>query len=162
MSTMIFSTTGVRRPSPRLRAFLLAIATSVALTSIGCAAGEFRFGDPFDREETLSEAQHRYTTLVRFSEFQKARSFVIEDEQETYRQQMKLLREARFTDFESESIELEDGKDAATIFVQYTVYTSALPYEVEVEEKQEWTRDGITNRWRLRSTFDGLQKLALN
>ena len=55
-----------------LRAGLL-IALCVALMSaLGCANGEIRLGDPFDRELTLEEAQHRYTVLVRWSDFQRS------------------------------------------------------------------------------------------
>lgn len=144
------------------RMLLLVLTASLGLASFGCAFGEIRLDDPFDREETLTNAQHRYTTLVRFSEFQKARSFVAEDEREEFIRRMKLLEDARFTDFESEEIELDSGKDHATIRVTYTIYTSWLPYEVEVEETQEWSRDGITNGWRVRSSFEGLKKLALN
>ena len=134
----------------------------LVLTSLGCAFGEIRLDDPFDREETLEEAQHRYTTLVRFSEFQKARSFVVDDQKDEFRRRMGGLDEVRFTDFDSEEIELGDDKDQATVYVKYTVYSSALPYEVEVEETQEWTREGLSNEWKVRSTFEGLQKLASN
>jgi hypothetical protein len=140
----------------------LLLAGLLLLASLGCAAGEFRPTDPFDRKYTLEEAQHRYTTLVRFSEFEKARSFVIEEDRDAFSLRMDALEDAHFTDYESESVELDDEKQSAVVKVTYTIYSSSMPYEVEVSEIQEWRRDGITNKWRVRSTFDDLAKLAVN
>ena len=75
---------------------------------------------------------------------------------------MKALEDARFTGYESESIELDDEKENATVVVTYTVYTPAMPYEIEVAETQQWNRDGITNDWRVVSDFAGLEQLAAN
>jgi len=53
--------------------------TGVALLlAFGCANGEFRPKDPFDRGLSFNESQHRYTVLVRWSEVQKAKAFVAE------------------------------------------------------------------------------------
>jgi hypothetical protein len=136
----------------------------VALMSshLGCADGEFRFGDPFDRQITLSEAQHRYTVFVRWTEFQKARAFVAEADRDAYMAQMKMLEVARFTDYESEPVELDAKKEMATIRVTYTLYTPFIPYEIEIAEIQEWTREGIANTWRVHSVFEGLNQLASN
>lgn len=144
------------------RSIVLASLLVLVLGSFGCAFGEFRPGDPFDRQLTLDQAQHRYTVLVRFSDFQRARSFVAEDERDAFMQRMKGLEDARFTDFEAASVELDDKKQKATVRVTYTVYTPSSPYEVEVDEIQEWSRDGLSNDWRVRSTFEGLQELAVN
>jgi len=144
----------------RLRVFvgLLGVLLSVS----GCAFGEFRPGDPFDRELSLDDAQHRYTVLVRFSEFKKARSFIAKDDRDAFTQRMKSLEDARFTDYESESVELDDDKQKATVRVTYTIYTPSRPYEVEVTEVQEWSRDGLTNDWQLVSTFEGLTEIVAN
>ena len=61
------------------RPVLLAVTLCVVALGLGCANGEIRLGDPFDRKLTLEEAQHRYTVLVRWSQFQKAKNFVAED-----------------------------------------------------------------------------------
>lgn len=142
------------------RALALLMLATLALFAGGCAFGEFRPGDPLDRQLTLDQAQHRYTTLVRFSEFQKARKFVAEENREAFIAQMKTLKDAHFTDFDSETVELDDEKQNATVRVTYTMYTAATPYEVEVEEVQEWSRSGLQNKWRVVSTFEGLQKLV--
>jgi hypothetical protein len=129
---------------------------------LGCAQGEFRLGDPFDRQLSLSESQHRYTVFMRWSQFQKAKAFVAKDEQEDFLLQTKALKDARFTDYESDPVELDEEKEMATIRVTYTVYTPSLPYEVEVNEIQEWTRNGVGNNWSVHSNFEGLNKLAAN
>jgi hypothetical protein len=146
----------------RLRRIGLLLAALLVTSSLGCAFGEFRPTDPFDRKWTLEQAQHRYTVLVRFSEFEKARSFVIEEDRDAFVRRMEALEDAHFTDYESESVELDDEKQSAVVKVTYTIYTAKMPYEVEVEEIQEWRRDGLTNNWRVRSTFRDLAKLAVN
>ena len=149
-------------PASSLRRLGLVLATLLVASTVGCAFGEFRPSDPFDRQLTLDEAQHRYTTLVRFSEFHKARSFVTEDEREAFIKRMKGLEDARFTDYESESVELDEENKSAVVRVTYTIYTPSMPYEVEVEEIQAWSRDGLTNKWRVSSTFVDLAKVAVN
>ncbi len=143
---------------PHLAAFVVALLG----LGLGCAAGEFRLGDPFDRELSLSESQHRYTVLIRWAEFKKARAFVAESDRDGFMIQMKALKDARIIDYESETIELDGGKDQATILVTYTLYTPSVPYEIEISEVQEWTRGGLTNKWRVHSTFEGLQQIASN
>ena len=142
----------------RTLAFGLLITAVLSLG--GCAFGEFRPSDPFDRQLTLDEAQHRYTVLVRFSEFQKARQFVAEDHKEGFYQRMRALKDVHFTGYDSESVELDEEKAKATVRVTYTMYTPTLPYEVEVSEEQEWSRDGMANTWRVVATFEGLQQLV--
>ena len=151
------------RPASARSAFaplILVLTAAVALSSLGCAFGEIRLGNPFDREYTLDQAQHRYTTLVRFGDFERARDFVNEGERDDFLRRMKALDEARFTEFDSEIPELDAKKKTATIVVTYTVYTPAIPYELEVSETQVWSRDGMSNNWHVSSSFDGLQQLA--
>ena len=145
-----------------LRPLLLLALLALVGAQFGCAQGEIRLGDPFDRQLSLSEAQHRYTVFMRWSQFQKAKTFVIKDEREAFIAQTKALKDARFTDYESEPVELDEEKNTATIHVTYTVYTPSIPYEVEVSETQVWTRNGVGNDWSVVSTFEGLNKLAVN
>ena len=142
-------------------ALTLALAAAFTL-SLGCANGEFRPKDPFDRGLSFDEAQHRYTVLVRWSEFQKAKAFVAEDEREKFIADMKAWKHARFTDYESEDVELDDEKQKATVHVTYTLYLPSTPYELEISETQEWTREGLGNAWSVRSRFEGEPKMAAN
>ncbi len=145
-----------------MRSLVLTLATALVLGSLGCAFGEIRLGDPFDRAYTLEQAQHRYTTLVRFSDFARARNFVAEEERVEFMRRMKSLDDARFTEYESDAVELDAKKEIATILVTYTIYTPSRPYAIEVAETQVWKRDGLSNDWRVHSSFEGLQKLAAN
>ena len=149
-------------PNLLLRLLVCGGLCGMLLSASGCAFGEFRPGDPFDRQISLDDAQHRYTVLVRFSEFKKARRFVAQDDRNAFAKRMKSLEEARFTDYESDSVELDHEKQKATVRVTYTIYTPSRPYEVEVTEIQEWSRDGLTNDWQLVSTFEGLTEIVAN
>ncbi|MEO1934246.1 MAG: hypothetical protein ABGX04_05595 [Myxococcales bacterium] len=152
-----------RTPARLIRRPLsIILAMTVLVSVLGCANGEFRFGDPFDRQLTLTESQHRYTVLVRWSQFQKARAFVATEDRDAFMTQMQQLGDARITEYESQPIELDSKKQKATISVTYTLYTTALPYEIKITEEQEWTRSGISNNWNVTSTFDGLRQLAFN
>jgi len=148
--------------TPRLRAPLLLslIVFAIAMSALGCAFGEFRPNDPFDREWSLEQAQHRYTTLVRFGDFDRASEFVAEDEREAFMDRMDALDDARFTDYDSDPVELDEEMETATIEVVYTIYTPSIPFEFEVTETQVWSRDGLSNNWRVRTLFEGLQNLA--
>lgn len=136
---------------------LLALATLA-----GCAAGEFRPSDPFDRKLTFNESQHRYTVLVRWAEVQKAKAFVLEDHREQFMADMKTFEEARFTDFEAEDVDLDEEKRKASVRVTYKAYFPSSPYEVEIVEVQEWSREGVSNAWQVQSSFEGGPKVAAN
>lgn len=132
------------------------------LTSFGCANGEVRLDDPFDRKLNLEQAQHRYTVLVRWGKFQEAKVFVGVDDQAEYLKRMKMFKEARFTDYESDPVELDHEKQVASISVVYNLYLPNSPFELEITEVQEWTRNGISNAWEVYSIFEPLDALASN
>jgi hypothetical protein len=75
---------------------------------------------------------------------------------------MKALDEVRFTEFDSEVPELDAKMQTSTVVVTYSVYTPSVPYEFEISETQVWSRDGMSNDWKVRSSFEGLQQLASN
>lgn len=141
-------------------AMILAAAFGLAL---GCANGEFRLKDPFDRNLTFGEAQHQYTVLMRWSEFQKAKAFVAEENRDKFLADTKSLKDARFTDYESEEVEVdEEEKNKATVHVTYTLYLPSSPYELQLEEVQTWSREGMGNTWLVQSSFENLPKMASN
>lgn len=146
------------RPLRRLASVVLVVAS----TLVGCAAGEFRPSDPFDRKLSFDESQHRYTVLVRWAEFQKAKAFVLEDHREQFMTDIESFKDARFTDFEAEDADLDEEKRTATVRVTYTAYLPSSPYEVEIVEIQEWSREGMGNAWQLKSRFEGVPKVAAN
>lgn len=128
----------------------------------GCANGEFRPGDPFDRAESFGRSQHNYTILIRWSDFQKAKAYVHPDDREKFVAEMKAFENARFTDFESEEVDLDDEKRTATVHVTYTAYLPSSPFEIEISETQVWSRDGQGNTWLVRPQFGAAPKVAAN
>ncbi|MBY0398770.1 hypothetical protein K2X89_00605, partial [Myxococcota bacterium] len=135
----------------------------VALATLGgCAAGEFRPGDPFDRKLSFNESQHRYTVLIRWAEFQKAKAFVVQDHRERFLTDIRAFKDARFTDYEAEEVDLDEEKRKATVRVTYTAYLPSSPYEVEIVETQEWSREGLGNAWQVQSRFEAGPKVASN
>ena len=147
-----------RRPIRRLLATTLLLG-SVAL--LGCAFGEFRPNDPLDRELSLEEAQHRYTVLVRFNSFEKASKYVAPEDRDAYLANFPSFREVRFTEYESDRIELDPEMQKATLEVRYFGYTPSMPVEIIITEKQEWTRrPGVGNYWYVKSTFSGLPEVV--
>jgi hypothetical protein len=140
----------------------LLLATGLLL-AFGCANGEFRPKDPFDRNLSFSEAQHQYTVLIRWSEFQKAKAFVVEADREKFLADTKALKNVRLTDYESEQVDVEnEGMNKATVHVTYTLYLPSSPYETQISEVQEWTREGRGNTWLVRPQFEALPSVAAN
>jgi hypothetical protein len=144
------------------RALIGTVVVALVASTLGCADGEFRFGDPFDRQLTLDEAQHKYTVFIRWADFQKARSFIAVEDRDAFMEMTDSLDGAHFTSYDSAPFDIDKEKQSATAEVTYTVFTPSVPYEVEIIETQEWTRNGVGNNWSVYSSFEGLQKLALN
>jgi hypothetical protein len=143
-----------------LRVAVLAfIALSVAtLSSTGCYFGEVYLNDPFGREYALSETQLRYTSLVRWSAFHKAARYVDPEAREEFVALAPPLKKFRFTDFESEPVDIDEDHGEATVRVTYMGYSTASPFEIEVREIQHWKRSGIGNNWQVTSEFEGLEE----
>jgi hypothetical protein len=134
---------------------LLATAT----LSFGCSFGEINPKDPFKRKFSLEEAQHQYTALVRWSEFEKASTYVDSDLRDAYVRNAPSLRSVRITDYETGPLDIDKETGAATVDVTYFVYQPQHAIEIQVTESQYWARDGITNNWKVRPTFKGLAEL---
>ena len=146
---------------------LLRVAALVTLTigllfSLGCANGEIRLGDPFDRQMSFEEAQHRYTVLTRWKKYQESKNFVAREDRADYLKRMKAFKESRFTEFEVEEAELDQELETATMTVAYTIYTASMPYATKLIETQIWSRDGISNNWYVDSSFDATGDVAAN
>ena len=148
-----------RRTFPaRVMLFTVALASA----GLGCAFGEIYWGDPLKRQYSLEIAQQRYTQLVRWSEFKKAAAFVDPAQRDRYIQEAPSLRQLRFTEFESGPVDIDEESGTATVDVTYYAYQPSSPIEVPIREKQEWFRTNISNNWRVRPSFEGLEDLALN
>lgn len=128
------------------------------VSAIGCAFGEIRLDDPFQRKYSLEEATKRYSDYVRWSDFNRASQFVDPEFRDDFLRNAPAFQEVRFTDYKTDPVELDEEKVVATIVVRYFAYRLSNPIEIEIRETQEWERQsGGLNSWFVRSTFEGLE-----
>lgn len=143
-----------------------AVAIAVLLVamngSLGCAFGEIYWSDPLKREFSLSEIQKRYTALVRFGAFVRASQFVDPQIADEFVANFPSQGDLVFTDHEIDRIEFEDedARTNATVRVTYSAYYTHSPVVFEIVETQRWYREGVTNNWRVRPEFAGLEKFV--
>jgi hypothetical protein len=128
-----------------------------AVSSIGCSFGEFYLDDPFLREVALNRQQKHYSSLIRWSAFNKAAKYVEPDRRDEFMKLAPPLKEFRFTDYESAPVEI-DASGECTVEVTYTGYRTDSPFEVEVHETQHWKRHDISNDWHVFPVFRGLNE----
>jgi hypothetical protein len=143
-----------------LRPALITCLGLALLTQFGCAFGEFRPDDPFNRQYELERSQKRYSDLVRWSKFDEAAQFVAADDRAAFEARMPDFKEIRFTDHETAPWQLDEEKRETVIEVTYTGYSMRTPLEIEVHETQHWTREGNNSSWKVVSEFKDLDRLA--
>ena len=124
-------------------AALIVLSSIAALGALGCATFT-------DQGAMFKETQRRYTRLMRFTDFDKARAFVAPDAKDQFRKTTAGLRDIRFTDYEIEEIET-DGK-VGTVMVAYSGYRASSPTIVTLSEEQHWELAG--NSWIVRPTLE--------
>jgi hypothetical protein len=130
--------------------------------SLGCAFGEFRPEDPFQRKYSLETAHKIYTDAVRWSKIEEASVFIVDDEKKQFIAMMPKFDQVRFSEWESLPFDLDEELREATIEVTYKGYSMSVPLEVSIHETQTWSREGRGNAWTLRSSFRDLDRLAGN
>ncbi len=128
-----------------------------ALSSLGCSFGEIYVTDPLLREVALNEQQKHYSSLIRWSAFNKAVQYVQPERRDEFLKVAPPLKEFRFTDYESQPIEIDESGEC-TVEVTYYGYRMDSPFEVEVRETQHWKRNGISNVWHVSPVFNGLDE----
>ncbi len=128
-----------------------------AVSSIGCSFGEIYLDDPLLRQVALADQQKHYSSLIRWSAFHKAAKYVQTERREEFMKVAPPLKEFRFTDYESQPVEL-DASGECTVEVTYYGYRTDSPFEVEVRETQHWKRNGISNEWQVFPIFRGLDE----
>lgn len=141
-------------------AAVLTLATGI-VALMGCAFGEVHWSDPLKRQYSLERAQDRYTELVRWSEFKKASAFLDPELRDAWLADMPSLRKLRFTDYETGAVDIDDETGEATVLVTYFAYAPSSPIETEIVETQKWYRASVSNDWRVRPSFEGLDRLAM-
>ena len=118
------------------------------LATLGCASSFFDFTG---KESTLEDAQRRYTELVRWGEIEGASAYVDPAVAGDYLDAAELLRDIRFTNFESGPLQFAEDSDTATVDVVYHAYSTRTLVEKRIRERQEWYREpSVANAWRVR------------
>jgi hypothetical protein len=139
-------------------------ATALLLASgLGCAFGEIYWDDPMKREYALSEAQSRYTSLIRFGAIGQAAKFVDPEASSEFITEFPDMSELTFTDSKSGPIQFtgeEDERRTAEVRVTYAAYHAFTLIVFDVVEVQEWYREGAGNNWFVRPHFEGLEQFA--
>jgi hypothetical protein len=118
--------------------------------------------DPLKREYSLNEIQKRYTNLVRFGAFAQASQFVDPALTENFLANFPSQTDLIFTDFESGRIQFEEDpwRKNAVVKVSYSAYYTHSPILFEIVETQAWYRDNVTNSWKVRPSFEGLEEFT--
>lgn len=124
------------------RIAMLVLGSALAIGSWGCATLT-------DQNVMFHETQKRYTRLMRFTDFDRARSFVAADARDAFRDRTVALRDIHFTDYAIQ--EIDNGKTSATVTVEYTGYRSSSPVVITFSEEQHWTL--ADNAWTVRPTL---------
>ena len=115
---------------------------------MGCAS---TFADPTGRQTALENAQRRYTQLVRWGEIKRASVYVEPDFREEFLTYEPFFEQIRFTDTDTEEVNLDPSEETASVEVSYRAYSLATFQEKRILETQEWTRyDGMQNNWLVR------------
>ncbi len=123
----------------------------VAMLVVGCAVavGAWGCASMADQNTMFHETQKRYTRLMRFTDFDSARSFVAVDARDAFRDRTVALRDIHFTDYAVQ--EMDNGKTSATVIVEYTGYRSSSPIVISFSEEQQW--ELAENIWTVRPTL---------
>lgn len=108
---------------------------------------------PLDKKATFEEAQHRYTTNIRYGLYEDALPFVEPELQPQFQGAIRRFRELRFSDYAVESIDIDAARTQATAVVRYRGYSLSSPLERELRIVQRWRRKVPTNHWYVTPDF---------
>jgi hypothetical protein len=125
------------------RVAMLVLGSALAVQSMGCATLT-------DQNTMFHDSHKRYTRLMRFTDFDRARSFVAPDAREAFHDRTDSLRDIHFTDYEVQ--EIENGRTSGTVTVRYTGYRSSSPVVITFSEEQLW--ELADNTWTVRPTLE--------
>jgi len=141
-----------------MRFLILLLALSTCLLG-GCAVlmqGAAVATYPLDKKGTFADAQHRYTTNIRFGLFEDAKAFVEPQLQPRFQEAMTRFRELRLSDYSTESIDINAGRTEATAVVLFRGYSLSSPFEREIRVVQRWRRQVPSQNWYVTPDFDAL------
>ena len=127
------------------RVALAVVAGFSLLGAWGCASNPL-----LDQNAMFHETQRRYTNLMRFTDFDRARAFVAPDARQQFIARTTALHGVHFTDYSI--VDVENGKNSATVTVSYTGYWPSSPVVVSFSEQQQW--ELANNTWTVRPTLE--------
>ena len=73
-----------------------------------------------------------------------------------FQEEMDRFRELRFSDYSTESIDINPGRTQATAVVRFRGYWLSSPFEREIRVVQRWRRQVPTQNWYVTPDFDAL------
>jgi len=127
----------------QVRRFASALVVCALMGSWGCAVLT-------DQQAMFHETQRRYTNLMRFTDFDRARAFVAPDARQAFSERTAALNGIHFTDYSI--VDVENGPNRATVTVNYSGYRASSPVLVSFSEQQEWQL--ANNLWTVRPTLE--------
>ena len=137
----------------------IAIGSMLSFTLIamlGCASNPFNNGG---KERALEDAQRKYTELVRWGEIDHASVYVDPKVADDFIRTAELLKDVRFTEFESGELKFGEDSETATVNVVYHAYSKRTLIEETFRERQEWYREAdADNQWRVRPDLAAIAK----
>ncbi len=123
--------------------------SAAALALVSCA-GCISFTDPLGREDALEQAQLKYTQFVRWGELERARQYVHPDVVEEFNDHASAFEGLRITEYDIGPIEYAEEPTSASVNVTYHGYSETTFLEKPIRERQEWSREGMSNQWLVR------------
>jgi hypothetical protein len=127
------------------------IATGILLVVLlgiwGCISD---ITDPLDRRGQFEDTQTKFTQYIRWGKFEEAARFVAPEMREEFMTCAPEFSDLRFSDYEINEVEIQEGLRSASVDVRYTAYRLSLPVERSVNLTEEWTRDETTGVWTVK------------
>jgi len=117
--------------------------------------------DPLDRRGAFEDTQERFTQYVRWGKFEEASQYVDPEMREQFMTFAPEFSDLRFSDYEINRIEIQDGLQSATVHVRFTGYRLSMPFERSVDLTQEWTRDEASGAWTVKVEIDKLRNTMI-
>ncbi len=125
------------------RAFLAFLLCGVLLA--GCASVfDFR------REEVFEDSAKRYGRLIRWSDFEAARTYLAPAESGA---RTELPKGVRVTDYEVKQMAYAEGKRRVLQVVEVSYFLASDPRLKTLQDPQVWEFDSDREAWLLKSGF---------
>ena len=141
------------------RTGLLLLAAALS-ASFGCAILDMKMKDfdPMQRRNNFEQAQHKFTTLVRWGHIDDASRYVIAEQRADFMSLAPGLVDLRFTDYEIIEIDMAEDYQTAVVDIRYRGYRLSQPVERTVDLQQKWHRDPLDGDWTVEVELDTIRK----